>query len=207
MRWYKSNGMSVHGKDLYLLKPTLGPPNKLTCLTRVETTRNYPTSNRLCQGHKVPQLVHRTIVMSTAWLIHWRLSLRRTIPVACIVELFREGGFSYLIWIAKNPIQFVIWTNPNWCKPWLNTTYRWCLVISRRQSWYHLSRKPASIPTFPTNSAPSQIWHIRPDLSKGLLQLDCVIIWQPMIYMGVSNLPMKISQHRNSSRSYSWRYT
>ena len=55
----------VHGKDLYLVKPTLGPPKKFQHLTKARGC-NHPTLNWPFQDHFIPYLVPRT----TNWLSH-----------------------------------------------------------------------------------------------------------------------------------------
>ena len=46
--------VSVHGRDRYLLEPTLGPPNKFQYLARVE---EFVFTNWSYFGHKVPHLL------------------------------------------------------------------------------------------------------------------------------------------------------
>ena len=48
--------VSIYGRDLYLVKRTLGPPKKFQHLTRAEEI----VIARLRIGHKVPYLVPRT---------------------------------------------------------------------------------------------------------------------------------------------------
>ena len=52
--------VSIHGRDLYLLKPTLGPPQRFRHLTRAEEVVITPTTSWPYQGHKIPYLVSRT---------------------------------------------------------------------------------------------------------------------------------------------------
>ena len=63
--------VSVHGRDLYLVKPTLGPPKKFQHLTRAEEV----VITRLpYQGHQIPYLVPRTADwLSPLWpnTDHW----------------------------------------------------------------------------------------------------------------------------------------
>ena len=63
----------VHGKDLYVLKPTLGPPKKFKHLSSGGGCNNQ-IMNWPYLGHKVTHLVSRTIdCLSTLWLDsdHW----------------------------------------------------------------------------------------------------------------------------------------
>ena len=110
--------VAVHGRDLYLVKPTLGPPKKFQHLTRAEVV----VITRLRIGHQIPYLVPRTtnwlsplwsntdhwpnaagmcIVTGISWwILHSRLiecslrdnswDLHSRIPA--------EAGFFYLIW-------------------------------------------------------------------------------------------------------------
>ena len=93
--------VSIHGKDLYLLKPTLGPPKRFRHLTRAEEvviTRLRIGHTKATKSHILPEdrqllasIVARLwqlstyswnaqccnkVVMSTTQLTHWGLSLR-----------------------------------------------------------------------------------------------------------------------------------
>ena len=64
--------VAVHGRDLYLVKPTLGPPKKF----QHQSWRgcDHPTSNWPYQGHQIPYLVPRTANwLSPLWsnTDHW----------------------------------------------------------------------------------------------------------------------------------------
>ena len=123
--------VSIHGRDLYLLKPTLGPPKRFRHLTRAEEvviTRlrigltkatkslSCPEDRRLLAIilarlwplNTCPWNVQccNKVVMSTTQLT--QRTLFETIPEACIIEFLREAGFFYLIWMAIYPIQFFI---------------------------------------------------------------------------------------------------
>ena len=66
--------VAVHGRILFLVKPTLGPPKKSQHLTRAERGCNHPTSNWPYQGHQIPYLVPRTANwLSPLWsnTDHW----------------------------------------------------------------------------------------------------------------------------------------
>ena len=66
--------VSIHGRDLYLLKPTLGPPKKFKHLTKAEEVCNNQTSNWSYQSHKVTHLVPGTAnCLSALWpdSDHW----------------------------------------------------------------------------------------------------------------------------------------
>ena len=55
--------VAVHCRDLYLVKPTLGPP-KVPAPNQSWRGCDHPTSNSPYQGHQIPYLVPRT----TDWL-------------------------------------------------------------------------------------------------------------------------------------------
>ena len=52
--------VSIHGRDLYLLKPTLGPPKRFWAPDQSWGDCDNLTPNWLYQGHKIPYLVPRT---------------------------------------------------------------------------------------------------------------------------------------------------
>ena len=52
--------VSIYGRDLYLVKPTLVPPKKFQHLTRAEEVVITQTSNWPHQSHKVTYIVPRT---------------------------------------------------------------------------------------------------------------------------------------------------
>ena len=124
--------VSIHGRDLYLLKPTLGPPRKFKHMTRAEeivitrlrightkVTKSHILSRgppTFCQ-HCVQTLAIEHMLLECTVLQQIRdeyytaESLRtffETIPEACIVEFLREAGFFYLIWKAIYSIQHII---------------------------------------------------------------------------------------------------
>ena len=122
--------VSIHGRYLYLLKPTLGPPKRFRHLVRAEEvvitrlTPNWPY-----QGHKITYLVPRTtnclpalwpdsdnwahtpgmysVATKSWWVLHSWL-IEDLLWDACIIEFLREAGFYYLIWMAIYPIQLFI---------------------------------------------------------------------------------------------------
>ena len=128
----------IHGRDLYLLKPTLGPPKRFRHLTRAEEV----VITRLRTGHtKAPkshilswgpplgyQHCGRTLTIEHILLEctvlqqsrdeYYRIdSLRtlfETIPEACILEFLREAGFYNLIWMARYPTQLFIKSVTKW---------------------------------------------------------------------------------------------
>ena len=91
--------VAVHGRDLYLAKPTLGPPKKFQHLTRAEEVAI--TSNWSYRGHKVPYLVSRTVnCLSPLWsnIEHWPYA-----PGVCSVT-----GMSWRIlhsWLIEYSLQ------------------------------------------------------------------------------------------------------
>ena len=138
--------VSIHGRDLHLVKPTLGPPKKFQHLTR---SCNNPTSNWPHQGHKVPYLVPRTTnnlpalwpdsdppthapgvysVTTQSWrILHCWDSLGTlfgTVPEVCIVEFLREAGFFYLIWMAIYPEQLLILISHQMTRFWTRINLR-----------------------------------------------------------------------------------
>ena len=124
--------VSMHGRDLYLLKPTLGPPKRFRYLTRAEEVvitqlrigHTKATKSHIlswgppiaCQ-HCSQTLTIEHILQECAVLQHSRdeyysvdslRTLFEMIPEACIIEFLREAGFYYLIWMAIYPIQLFI---------------------------------------------------------------------------------------------------
>ena len=112
--------VSVHGRDIYLLKSTLGPPKKFQYLTRAEVVLT-----RLRIGHTKATKSHilsrgplttwhhcgQTLTIDHMLLEYAALQEIRDeyytadfekIPETCIVEFLREAGFFYLIWIVKD---------------------------------------------------------------------------------------------------------
>ena len=125
-------GVSIHGRDLYLLKPTLGPPKKFKHLTRAEevvitrlrightkATKSHilswgpPTACQHC-GQTLTiehMLLECTVLQQIRDEYYTADSLRtlfETLPETCIVEFLREAGFFYLIWKAIYPVQHII---------------------------------------------------------------------------------------------------
>ena len=116
--------VSMHCRDLYLLKPTLGPPRKFKHLTRAEEvvitrlrightkaakshilSRGPPTACQHCgQTLTIEHMLLECTVLQQIrdeWYTAESLStLFETIPEACIVEFLKEVGFFYLIWKA-----------------------------------------------------------------------------------------------------------
>ena len=106
--------VAVHGRDLYLVKPTLGPPKKFQHLTRAEEvviTRlriGHTKSHILSRGpptgchHCGQALTIDHMLLECALLQECRdvdsNALFETISETCIVEFLREAGFFYLIW-------------------------------------------------------------------------------------------------------------
>ena len=114
--------VSVHDRDLYLLKPTLGPPKKFQHPTRAEevvitrlrightkATKSHILSRGLPTGcyHCGQTLIIDHMLLECALLQECRdeyytvdslNALFETIPETCIVEFLREAGFFYLIW-------------------------------------------------------------------------------------------------------------
>ena len=113
--------VAVHGRDLYLVKPTLGPPKKFQHLTRAEevvitrlrightkATKSHILSRRPPTGchHCGQTLTIDHMLLECALLRECRdeyytvdslNALFETIPETCIVEFLQEAGFFYLI--------------------------------------------------------------------------------------------------------------
>ena len=118
--------VSVHGRDLYLLKPTLGPPKKFQHLTRAEEvvitrlrightkatkshilSRGPPTTCHHCAqtltiDHMLLECAALQEIRDEYYTADSLKTLFEKIPETCIVEFLREAGFFYLIWIVKD---------------------------------------------------------------------------------------------------------
>ena len=135
--------VSIHGRDLYLLKPTLGPPNKFKHLTRAEEvvitrlrightkatkshilSRGPPTACQHC-GQTLTiehMLLECTVLQQIRNEYYTADSLRtlfETIPETCIVEFLREAGFFYQICKAIYPVQDIIRITHQITKFWI----------------------------------------------------------------------------------------
>ena len=113
--------MAVHGRDLYLLKPTLGPPKKFQYLTRAEEvvitrprightkatkahilSRGPPTMCHHCDqtltiDHMLLECAVLREIREEYYTTESLNTLFETIPETCIVEFLQEAGFFYLI--------------------------------------------------------------------------------------------------------------
>ena len=118
--------VSVHGRDLYLLKPTLGPPKKFQYLTRAEEvvitrlrightkatkshilSRGPPTTCHHCGqtltiDHMLLECAALQEIREEYYTADSLKTLFEKIPETCILEFLREAGFFYLIWIVKD---------------------------------------------------------------------------------------------------------
>ena len=118
--------VSIHGRDHYLLKPTLGPPKKFQHLTRAEDvvitrlrightkatkshilSRGPPTTCHHCgQSLTIDHMLLECATLQEIRDEHYTADSLKTlfekIPETCIVEFLREAGFFYLIWIVKD---------------------------------------------------------------------------------------------------------
>ena len=114
--------VAVHGRDLYLVKPTLGPPKKFQHLTRAEEvvitrlrightkatkyhilSRRPPTGCHHCGqtltiGHMLLKCALLQECCDEYYTVDPLKALFETIHETCIVEFLREAGFFYLIW-------------------------------------------------------------------------------------------------------------
>ena len=126
--------VAAQGRDLYLVKPTLGPPKKFQHLTRAEevvitrlrightkATKSHILSRGLPTGchHCGQTLTIDHMLLEYALLQECRdeyytvdslNALFETIPEICIVEFLREAGFFYLIWCNLSTL-----TSPQKC--------------------------------------------------------------------------------------------
>ena len=118
--------VSVHGRDIYFLKPTLGPPKKCQYLTWAEEvvitqlrightkatkshmlSRGPPTTCPHCgQTLTIDHMLLECAALQEIRDEHYTADSLKTlfekIPTTCIVEFLREAGFFYLIWIVKD---------------------------------------------------------------------------------------------------------
>ena len=131
--------VAVHGRDLYLVKPTLGPPKKFQHLTRAEEvvitrlrtghtkatkshilSRGPPTGCHHCgQTLTIDHMLLECALLQECrdeyYTVDSLNALFETIPETCIVEFLREAGFFYLIWCnlltSISPQTFTIWSD------------------------------------------------------------------------------------------------
>ena len=128
--------VAVHGRNLYLLKPTLGAQKTFQHLTRAEEvviTRlrightKSTKSHILSRGHPTT-CHHRGQTLTNDHILLWCAVLQECrdkyytadsmsylfeiIPETCIVKFLREAGYCYLIWMVRHSIQSLTWTNP-----------------------------------------------------------------------------------------------
>ena len=118
--------VSIHGRDLYLLKPILGPPKKFQYLTRAEEvvitrlrightkatkshilSRGPPTTCHHCGqtltiGHMLLECAALQEIRDEYYTVDSLKTFFEKIPETCIVEFLREAGFFYLIWIVED---------------------------------------------------------------------------------------------------------
>ena len=129
--------VAVHGTDLYLVKPTLGPPKKFQHLTRAEEvviirlrightkatkshilSRGPPTGCHHCgQTLTIDHMLLDCALLQECrdeyYTVDSLNALFETIPETCIVEFLREAGFFYLIWCNLSTS-----TSPQTCTKW-----------------------------------------------------------------------------------------
>ena len=134
MKW----DVSIHGRDQYLLKPTLGPPKRFRHLTRADEvvitrlrightkatkfhilSRGPPTACQHCgQTLTIEHIILECTVLQQSrdeyYTVDSLKTLFETIPEVCIIEFLREAGFYYLIWMARYPTQLLIKSVTNW---------------------------------------------------------------------------------------------
>ena len=114
--------VAVHGRDLYLVKPSLALPKKFQHLTRAEElvitrlrightkatkshilSRGPPTGCHQCgQTLTIDHMLLECPLLQECrdeyYTVDSLNALFETIPETCIVEFLREAGFFYLIW-------------------------------------------------------------------------------------------------------------
>ena len=146
IKWY----VTVHGRDLYLAKPTLGPPKKFQNFTRAEEaviTRLRVDHTRATKSHILSQgplnVCHycgQTLTIDHILLEYAVLQERRgeyytadslntlfeTILETCIMEFLWEVGFFYLLRTVRHSIQLLIESPSIWCK---------LLILTSPQTW------------------------------------------------------------------------
>ena len=139
----------VHGRDLYLLKPTLGPPKRFRHLTRAEevvitrlrightkATKSHILSRRPAtawqhcgQTLTIEHIPLECTVLQQCQDVYYTVDSLRTLfettPEACIIEFLREAGFYYLIWMAMYPIQLFVQISHQLTtfSSWINPNY------------------------------------------------------------------------------------
>ena len=130
--------VSIHGRDLYLLKSTLGPPKRFRHLIRAEEvvitrlrightkatkshilSRGPPTACQYCgQTLTIEHILLECTVLQQirddCYTVDSLRTLFETIPETCIIEFLREAGFYYLIWMARYPTKLFIKSVTNW---------------------------------------------------------------------------------------------
>ena len=126
--------VAVHGRYIYLVKPTLGQPKKFQHLTRPEEvvisrlrightkatksqilSRGPPTACHHCgQTLSLDHILLECAVLQECrdefYTADSLNALFKTIPETCIVEFLREAGFFYLIWMVRHSTQLISWT-------------------------------------------------------------------------------------------------
>ena len=133
--------VAVHGRDLYLLKPKLGPPTKFQHLTRAEEVviarlrigRTKATKSHIL-SHGPPTTCHHCVVIrhwllticswsvqccrqvatNTTQLTHWILSLRQLLRLALWNSCKKQDSSIWYEWsdILYNPS---LEQSLNWC--------------------------------------------------------------------------------------------
>ena len=129
--------VAVHGRDRFLVKPTLGPPKKFQHLTRAEEvvitrlrightkatkshilSRGPPTGCHHCgQTLTIDHMLLECALLQECrdeyYTVDSLNALFKTIPETCIVEFPREARFFYLIWC-----NLLTSTSPQTCTIW-----------------------------------------------------------------------------------------
>ena len=131
--------VAVNNRDLYLVKPTLGPPKKYQHLTRAEEvvitrlrigdtkatkshilSRGPPTGCHHCgQTLTIDHMLLECALLQECrdeyYTVDSLNALYETIPETCIVEFLRETRFFYLIWCnlltSTSPQTWTMWSD------------------------------------------------------------------------------------------------
>ena len=103
--------VSIHGRDLYLLKPILGPPKRFRHLTRAEEV----VITRLRIGHTKATKSHILSRGPPIACQHCGQTLTiKQILLECTVLQQSRDEYYYLIWMARYPTQLFVKSVTNW---------------------------------------------------------------------------------------------
>ena len=137
VNWYTQQkvkikwAVSMHGRDLFIVKPTRGAPKKFRHLTRAEdvvitwlrigytkATKSHILSRGPAIAYKhCGQTIERMLLECTALQQSYYTgdslgTLFKMIPEACIIEFLREAGLFYLVWMVTYTVQVYLNQSP-----------------------------------------------------------------------------------------------